>query len=40
MPQTRGRFEDVEIQFVQLVAYVISMVIQKHQSGQAQKVVA
>jgi DNA-binding response OmpR family regulator len=37
MPQTRGRFEDVEIQFVQLVAYVLSMVIQKHQAPQAQK---
>lgn len=30
MPETRGRFEDIEIQFVQLVSHVISLVVQKN----------
>ncbi len=30
MPETRGRFEDIELQFVQLVSHVVSLVVQKN----------
>ena len=30
MPNSRGRFDDIEIQFVMLVAHVVSIVVQRH----------
>ena len=34
MPNTRGRFEDIEIQFVMLVSHVISIVVNRHTKTQ------
>ncbi len=34
MPESRGRFEDIEIQFVMLVSHVISLVVQRHHIAQ------
>ncbi len=38
MPNTRGRFDDIEIQFIMLVSHVVSLVVQRYiDANQAQK---